>query len=130
MPVPSPGNGHGPRFGSGALGVVGHEPGRIVPSRPISHSPPKTDSDTTYSPLGSTSTSSAKPSGSPAKSTVRVSVALNVPRLRAVAVVVDDGRALRREAAASSTTRCPVARDAQRERQLEAAGRRGQHATS
>ena len=27
-------------------------PGRIVPSRPISHSPPNTDSETTYSPFG------------------------------------------------------------------------------
>ena len=32
------GNWHGPRFASGTLGSAGTMPGRIVPSRPISHS--------------------------------------------------------------------------------------------
>src|SRR3954464_2309612 len=70
------GNRQPPSLGSGA-GVLGTIPGLIAPSRPISHSPPITDSDTTYWPSGSISTSSANASGSPLKSVVRVTAAWN-----------------------------------------------------
>ena len=55
------------RFGSGGefIGSTLAIPGRTLPSRPTSHSPPNTDSDTTYSPFGSTSTSSANASALP-----------------------------------------------------------------
>ena len=103
---------HGPRLSSGGPPSSGTIPRRILPSRPISHSPPKIDSETTYSPLGSTSTSSAKPSGWPAKFDRARQLGLEAVPLGAVAVVVDDRGPDGRETAAVQDDQVPGARNA------------------